>query len=380
MSWNIHNAIVRGEMDNTTPGRTTGRLWLIHQAEPLVIELVGDCRRDLAGAVLTFRNPQPDFSLEAPALANPQMGVVGDLTASLKRKTYLGEAWDAAHTWQNVISLEWFDPTNGRVLIESSEFEMTISESHWRQSVEADAAQSRKNLEAMRDYVSALLQRDHLNTLWREENADEFAWERRFQESDRFAAIYHEVADKYQGDTEAFEKQTYVMGMSMIYGDSGNDELPDDAVDMAHEELLLELDDEDWLDDADDDPFDEEIFGDLRMHPLQLRAQDLAFEAMERFGKSDRKCASDLCSQLLQVSSKLAGALYEDEEEAQEPGYILACLKRCLHWQNQAISSCQEMLALCDGAEEEKAILQIRAEIFQIRDQITELRREFKQN
>lgn len=383
MSWNIHNAIVHGEIDNTTLGRTRGLLWLIHQAEPLELELEGNCRRDLAGTVLTFRNRLPKFSLEAPTLAKPQIGVIGDMTASLKRKVYQGDAWDSAHTWQNVLSLEWFDLVNGRVVIESSRFELSISESQWQQSEVADQLQMRRNLDAMRDYVSALLQRDKLSTLWKEDNADEFAWEKRFQESDRFAEVYQEVSDKYFGDALAFEKQAYVMGMSSNYGDSDDsdlDEFADEALEISADELMRSLDENDWIAEHEDAEFSDDEFSDLRMHPLQQRAQDLAIEAMEQFSMSEHKCASDLCSHLLQVSSKLAGALYRDEEEEQEPGYILASLKRCLHWQNQAISACQEMMKFCDTVEEEQVILKIRAEIFNIRDQITELRREFKQN
>jgi hypothetical protein len=382
MSWNIHNAIVRGEIDNTTPGRTIGRLWLIHQHEPLELELVGNCRRDLAGTVLTFRNPLPKFSLEAPTLADPQIGIVGDMTASLKRKVYLGDALDSDHTWQNVLSLEWFDETNGRVVIESSRFELSISESEWQQNEEADEAQMRTNLEAMRDYVSTLLQRDKLNDLWGQDNADEFAWEKRFQESDRFSEIYHEVSEKYFDDFYAFEKQAYVMGMSVSYGDSGNDDMEasdDESIELFADELMR-LDEDDWLVEHEGINFDEEEFGDLDMHPLQQRAHDLTLEAMEHFSKSDHKCASDLCSNLLLVSSKLAGALYRDADEEQEPGYILASLKRCLHWQNLAISACHELLNYCDTDREENVILKIRAEIFDIRDQITEMRREFKQN
>ena len=54
MAWRIHEHILRGELDNRTRGRVTGKVWLAGVAEPLVLELAGDCHPDLAGCVLTF--------------------------------------------------------------------------------------------------------------------------------------------------------------------------------------------------------------------------------------------------------------------------------------------------------------------------------------
>ena len=59
MAWRIHEHILRGELDNRTRGRVVGKVWLAGVAEPLVLELAGDCHPDLAGCVLTFENPAP---------------------------------------------------------------------------------------------------------------------------------------------------------------------------------------------------------------------------------------------------------------------------------------------------------------------------------
>ena len=88
-----------------------------------------------------------------------------------------------------------------------------------------------------------------------------------------------------------------------------------------------------------------------------------------------------LVSNLLQVSAKLAGALnghgngYEPET-----GFILAVLKRCLNWLNEAMAACQ---ALYDQEldETQKAELGIlRQSVFELRDGIVELRRDLKQS
>lgn len=374
MSWMIENAVVKGEIDNTTPGRTIGRLWLIHQTEPLELDLKGDCWRDLAGTILTFTNPDPDMSLAAPELSSPQAGVIGDMTASLKRKFFHDSEWEGSYSWENVLSLEWFDQVNGRVLIESSDFELHISEHIWEQSSIEESTQKKSNMDAMRAYVSTFLQREVNSDLWAHDNVDEFAWEKRFQESDRMSEVYQEIFEKYFDDAESHQKQAYAMGLDHVYDESEEDALAGDE-----EDALSSF--EEWERDAVNAEFLDDEMNDLKSHPLQQKAQNLAIEALELMGENMNDSAMRLCSHLLQVATKLAGALNGDNEEfEQESGFILASLKRCLHWQNDALCACQELLSQCDNREEEEALHKIRASIFEIREQLTEMRREFKQN
>lgn len=385
MAWRIENAIVRGEIDNTSPGRTVGRLWLIHQEQPLELDLVGDCWRDLAGAVLTFQNPCPDYSLEAPGLASPQSGVVGDMTASRKGKVHHTELHSVGFTWQNHLSLEWFDVVNGRVLVETPLFDLQISERQWEQTNQEEERQKSANLEAMRGFIHVFLQRGANLDLWTEENADEFAWEKRFRESDRLTEAFQELVEKYADDPASQQKLSYAMGWDRMLGEEQDSDV-----------LTLESDDTQDFDEDSDDPseeewadietwedFLEEEFGDYVVHPLQLKAHDVATAAVELLGDNIESNGpeSRLCAQLMQIAAKLAGALnFSGESFDQEPGYILALLKRCLHWQNDAISTCHELLSGCKDPEQEQALLAIRESIFAVRDQITEMRREYKQN
>jgi hypothetical protein len=86
-----------------------------------------------------------------------------------------------------------------------------------------------------------------------------------------------------------------------------------------------------------------------------------------------------LVSSLLEVSGKLAGALngrgsgYEPET-----GYVLAVLKRCLNWLNEAVGSCQELMDGEDDPDQLAALAHLRSSAFEIRDGITELRRQLK--
>lgn len=383
MSWMIENAVVKGEIDNTTSGRTRGRLWLIHQTEPLELDLTGDCWRDLAGTILTFSNPKPDFALQAPELSHPQTGVVGDMTASLKRKFFHDTDWEGPCSWQNMLSLEWFDQVNGRVVIESSVFVLGISDRVWQQSPTEESTQKKSNMDAMRAYVSTFLQREVSNDLWADDNVDEFAWEKRFQESDRMSEVYQEIYEKYCDDAESHQKQAYAMGLDHVYdaADEADDEAAENNEFEDDEDELMSSPFDEWERDAVSAEFIDDAMNEFKNHPLQQKAQNLAIDALELMGENMDDSSVRLCSHLLQVATKLAGALnLGNEEFEQESGFILASLKRCLHWQNDALWACQELLDQCVDREEEDALQKIRASIFEIREQLTEMRREFKQN
>ena len=141
MAWRFHEHILRGELENTVRGRVTGRIWLAGIAEPLTLDLRGDCAPDLAGCTLTFENPNA-VPIGQDAVPNlEQRGWVGDITASQKLKVHdvpmeevmrlykLGEP--APWHWANALYLEWFSERNGRVVIQTGEFQMTLSAPAW---------------------------------------------------------------------------------------------------------------------------------------------------------------------------------------------------------------------------------------------------------
>ena len=57
MAWRIEEQVARGEIDNRTPGRVVGKIWLAGREEAVDLELEGNPWRDLAGHVLKFSNP-----------------------------------------------------------------------------------------------------------------------------------------------------------------------------------------------------------------------------------------------------------------------------------------------------------------------------------
>lgn len=396
MAWRIDEAVTHGEIDNTVEGRTTGRIWLAGRADPLELSLDGDCWRDLAGTRLLFTNPSPRENAEATRLETRQHGVIGDMTASRKSKIPMVNEDELQRLyenrekipfeWRNTLCLEWFSEVNGRVVIESAAYRMQISGHEWEMDEDAEEAQKLANLNAMRDFMAQVIRR-------REPTADEddiggeldeFAWEERLKESDRLTDAYQEVLEKYMEDQDSERKEAFVMGWDgLLDALAERDEAPSGTAD-EHAELF-QPEDGDYDDDSGDFEDDESPrFGEDEEepdHPLQIRAQELAMRVMDVVEREARpgSPAYHLVSNLLQVSGKLAGALngrgsgYEPET-----GYVLAVLKRCLNWLNEAVGACQELMAAEEDPDQLAALAHIRSTAFEIRDGITELRRELK--
>src|ERR1043165_4301037 len=150
MAFRIHDSVVRGEIDNRVKGIVRGKIWVDGRAEPVVLELQGNAWPDLAGCRLTFSNPQerqPHPHLDS--LDPVQRGSIGDLTASRKVRVFdvpLEQALAMIRRKEkppehmaHSLYLEWFSELNGRVVIESTDYELTISPPEWRLSQKEDA-------------------------------------------------------------------------------------------------------------------------------------------------------------------------------------------------------------------------------------------------
>jgi hypothetical protein len=391
MAWRIDEAVTRGEIDNTVEGRTTGRIWLAGREEPLVLRLDGDCWRDLAGTRLQFENPAPCRVADADALHVDQAGLIGDMTASRKNKvSTVGEEeykrlseddGEIPFEWKNTLYLEWFSEINGRVVIESTDYSMKVFPHEWEMDEDAEEAQKLANLNAMRDFMAQVIRRrdPSPSEVETSDELDEFAWEERLKESDRLTDAYQEVLEKYMDDSDSERKEAFVMGWDGLL----------DALAERDEAGAGGLGDEDLLFDGDGDDEDDEdfamaedgILGEEDDHPLQVKAQELAMRAMDVVQRdaAQGSPAYQLVSGLLQVSGKLAGALngrgsgYEPET-----GYVLAVLKRCLNWLNEAVGACQELMSAEEDPDQLAALAHLRSSAFEIRDGITELRRQMK--
>ena len=147
----------------------------------------------------------------------------------------------------------------------------------------------------------------------------------------------------------------------------------------AMENMSLGFDDDD--DDDFRDPDDESFDDDEEDHPLQAKAQELAMRAMDVIERDagPGTPSYQLITNLLQVSGKLAGALYGSGSGYQpETGFVLAVLKRCLNWLNEAVGACQKLMEMERDPDQKAALDHIRSTAFEIRDSIVEMRRELK--
>lgn len=397
MAWRIDEAVAHGEIDNTVEGLTTGRIWLAGRDEPLILSLDGDCWRDLAGTRLQFENPSPGTVPDAEALDIDQKGIIGDMTASRKNKvpTVSMEEFEelyqknqeVPYAWRNTLYLEWFSEINGRVVIESTDFTLTISPHEWQMDEDAENAQKLANLNAMRDFMAQVIQRRDPDGAEPaiSEDLDEFAWEERLKESDRLTDAYQEVLEKYMEDSDSEQKEAFVMGWDGLLDalaerdEAGGEGYPEE--DKAYRMHDSDSDDDDDPDESDFGEADDEAQFEDDDHPLQTLAQELAMRAMDVIQRDGGPGTPSymLVTNLLQVSGKLAGVLngrgsgYEPET-----GFVLAVLKRCLNWLNEAVGACQELIDLEGDADQRAALDHIRSSAFEIRDKIVELRRELK--
>ncbi|HEX7260736.1 MAG TPA: hypothetical protein VF258_02890, partial [Luteolibacter sp.] len=301
MAWRIEDAVAHGEIDNTVEGHTTGRIWLAGRDEPLILSLNGDCWRDLAGTRLQFENPNPKSTPDAEALDVDQTGIVGDMTASRKNKvpTVSEEEFnelyhnqlDIPYEWRNTLYLEWFSEINGRVVIETAAYQLTISPHEWEMDEDAEDAQKLANLNAMRDFMAQVIRRRDPEGPEPDvsEELDEFAWEERLKESDRLTDAYQEVLEKYMEDADSEQKEAFVMGWDgLLDALADRDEADEDnfqselkGYDARSEKEDSPDFDDDGLDAEDFEDADDELFGDEEDHPLQAKAQELAMRAMD---------------------------------------------------------------------------------------------------
>src|SRR5881396_2161826 len=228
MAFRIHDSVVRGEIDNRVKGIVRGKIWVEGCAEPVVLELQGNAWPDLAGCLLTFTNPQKRFAHPHLDTLQPlQRGGIGDLTASRKVRVFdvpLEEAMSMIDSKEkppehmaNSLYLEWFSEANGRVVIESADYGLTISAPDWRMTPEEDAERARQAAAGMDDFMQKLTgaieqqQRGHKHP---DEEWNEHDYEKFLKECDARTDKYIELLDKYGDSDEAEAKIAQEMGWS----------------------------------------------------------------------------------------------------------------------------------------------------------------------
>jgi hypothetical protein len=401
MAWRLHEHVSRGKIDNRTRGRVSGEIWLAGIDEPLVLELTGDCAPDLAGCELNFENPDPiPMATKPPALQ--QRGPAGDITAARKVRAFdipidqaiamsrRGEA-PPEHT-ANGVYLEWFSERSGRVVIESADYRLQISEAAWRYTKEEIAERDRRIAEEKTPFAIAITQ-DGETQEW-----DEVRYEQFLRESDALTEKYGRLLEKYADHPDSERIIAREMGWSWLEEAlDQQDEEQESKQENQAEGLEVKVDQEkkDEFEDIEDyelpppDPIREGIdwVRDERghiLHPIEKRANDALhglldeLKAAAGFPEKEDEQLADFVNGFMTLSAKLAGALggVARGDDFFEPGMVIAWLKRILEILNKTIAATDAAKGK-DFLSAER-LTYYRSELFAIREEVLELIKELR--
>jgi hypothetical protein len=400
MPLRLDTAIIRGEIDNTTRGNVRGKLWLVGRDEPVTLDLRGDAWRDVAGSRLTFINPAPQPQAVAAAIQSKQTGYVGDITASQKIKAQSDFEDDTdsqpSAEWHNALYFEWFSNENGRVFIESTGFEVSMSEWVWEMDVAAEEAQKMTNLHTMRGWLAGIIQRPEATDDDEDNGDEEFddseeSWEQSLKQSDRLSDAHLEALEKYGMDGLDDDRVFFVMGWDHMLGRGGPPAIEGAEEEDDDGESWKQTDDDDATGEIDEEEFDRWLDEEDKRedHPLQKRAHDLVLRLMTEIDEereeepltSESPTALDrFIRSTMNISGKLAGALgFGGLSGSHERGYTLAILRRCLNWANDALAALNELAESPAWESRQELLGEFRAELFALRDGITDLRKELRE-
>ena len=405
MAWRIQDSVIRGEIDNRLKGRVRGKLWLDGLDQPVKLELEGNACPDLAGCLLKFKNPANTLPMRKKPKFNPlQRGKIGNLSASQKARVFTIPNQEAfamidrgekppEHT-ANTLYLEWFSEGNVRVVIESANFELTISAPVWRLT-SAEEEQCAQDAEAGWKMFSRQLNkalekqkraRKDPETEW-----DEHDYEKFMKECDARTGKYMELREKFGDSDEAEENIAKEMGwisedppspegfgaagedddgrmsveeMNRICEEAANEPLPEPE---PHREGI------DWIRTAD---------GDLR-HPLQHRCFESAMKVWHEcdalgVAESEDEDLQQFIFEFQTTGVKLGGALdgLAKGRDYRDDAFTVAYLKRALDHLHKAQAGLEAVAPR--KVLPEKMTADARKELFEIREGILQLMDEFR--
>jgi len=386
-------------IDNRVRDEVRGSVELVGRRDPVLLNLRGNCLSDLAGCSFRFRNPNPQPAEEerVEMLAGEQNGIAGDITASRKvrlvdptQQTSGDEEEPAPERLANCLYIEWFGERDGRIVIETTDYVVEVSERVWTMSPEEEREQIAATHEAMRDWLEQLQgtleeQREESQSFDPEEDKpmDEFGYERLMRESDARTDKYLELLEKYKDRPDQEKIVAKEMGWEWLEealeaNERGalpreeKTEVPDLVPNPATEGI-------DWI------RVDDGGLGGIR-HPLSHRAFESSIE-MWQFCE-DRKLLGDdgdadlfeMVSQFQTAGAKLAGALnslaYDDDDHSREGGFVVAALKRSLKYLHASIDA-SEKVATKNLLPPDKQ-RSFRDELFAIREETLALMQKYR--
>jgi hypothetical protein len=357
-------------------------------------EMHGPILPDVSCPLATRTSCIPHQHLDS--LHPEQQGSIGDLTASRKVRVYdipLHDALEMIRKKQkppehmaNCLYLEWFSERNGRVVIESADYQLTISPPEWRLTPEEDEQRARQAAAGMDDFMGRLDEAIETHKRGQkdpEDPWDEHDYEKFFKESDARTDKYMELQEKYGESDEAEAKIAREMGWDreLTPEEAEEEQRRIDEINAACEEALNEPEPEpdpsregiDWIRTKN---------GDLR-HPLQHRCFESAMKfwhladslGLEKLADKD---LDQFIFEFQTTGAKLAGSLngIARGEHFVEASFTVAYLKRALdhlHKSQAGLEAVAPKKLLPDDA-----VAEARKELFEIRDRILRLMDEFR--
>jgi len=212
MAFRIDKYFERGEIDNRVKGMVKGRLWFCGLEEPVELVLEGNPWRDIAGCLVQIkgRNPEPIPQEFCEIMEQRQVGVVGDITASRKVRVpnapmdEFVAAYKTGRTFTfhqaNSLYLEWYSQSNGRVVIETTEFDLTIDGiPAWKMSEKEERVQRVQNEGGILNFMNSCGSDDDVDAneyeLHEEEDKPASAME---AQADREDARMNTILDRVQ--------------------------------------------------------------------------------------------------------------------------------------------------------------------------------------
>jgi hypothetical protein len=389
MAFRIHESVLRGEIDNREKGIVRGKIWVHGRTEPVTLELKGNAWPDLPGSLLKFTNPTKLFPHPGLDTLNPiQHGMIGDLTASRKVRVFdipmeevdlmckRGEK--PPEHMANGLYLEWFSTQNGRVVIESTDYQLEISAPLWQLTPEEDEQRARDAAAGMNWFMQKLTEAIEAQQRGQkdpEEEWDEHDYEKFLKESDARTDKYMELQDKYGDSEEAEEKIAQEMGWRRELTEEETEEQKRriDEMNRACEEALDEPEPEpdpqregiDWIRTED---------GEL-CHPLQHRCFESAMKfwhETDELGleKTADKDLEQFIFEFQTTGAKLAGALngIAEGRDFADNAFTVACLKRALDHLHKSQAGLEAVAP--KKLLPETMIAEARKELFEIREGI----------
>ena len=294
----------------------------------------------------------------------------------------------------NALYLEWFSEGNGRVVIESADFELNISAPEWRLTP-AEEKQRAQDAEAGWEMFSKQLN-EALEKQKRGQKDpaaewDEHDYEKFMKECDARTDKYMELQEKYGDSDEAEAKIAKEMGWDRedppsheCFGAASEDEdelMSVEEMNRITEEALNEPLPEpephregiDWI---------RTVRGDIR-HPLQHRCHESAMKVWHECDELDLdKCGDEDLEQFVfefqTTGVKLGGALHgiAQGRGPRDGAFTVAYLKRALDHLHQAQAGLEAVAP--KKLLPEKMVSEARKELFEIREGILSLMDEFR--